>query len=626
MTTLIPFNPAPNANFQFPCTLDGAPYNVICTFNAYAQRYYVNIYDLTGTLIMSRPLIASPSFYNVSLTIGFFETTMIYRESSATFEIPGIPVVALSRPPRPAPPPPVPPPPTPPPPPPPAPASVAYVPYLTNTLVEAATEYNAWPVVTCLQDSRLMMGYTKSPDHHGTNISDVIVRFSSDAGATWGPEVVAYNDPSMFSTVYGVSQSSSGRIFATLWRDFWNVAFSGEAGLVYSDDGGVTWSAWLDLTAASAFTAQAFSAGPVVELSNGDLVCTIEGSDTGQPVADRSSKLIRSHDDGLTWAQPVWVASFAADGRPYYESKIIQLDGAHLRCMHRTSNGAGFIYTNTSADNGFTWTATVSALPGNSAPSICKMSNDELVIALRDNLATAPCEIWVSRNSGVDWSLQSILDNTMFDTIYAATVPISDEECLVVYSDQPTSAITNASIKTGVARLLYDPVVGFTTVGGSASIQSDGAIAEVDSGNGCARAGVGHSAGHFYCEILIACGDGQNLIGLVKSDANLALYPGNDASGYSYYGQNGKLFTNNASVTYGATYGPGDVVGIEYDNGTLTFHKNGVSQGVAFTGIVGALYPAWGPGTTDPPIRTVVLNLGGAPFRYTVPAGAASWV
>lgn len=114
---IIQFTPSPSANFQFQCTLDGAPYNVICTFNPYGQRYYITIYDLTGQKILSRPLIGSPSFANVSLTLGYFETTMIYRESSRVFEIPGIPPVPLKRPPPPAYVPPGPPPPPPPAPP-----------------------------------------------------------------------------------------------------------------------------------------------------------------------------------------------------------------------------------------------------------------------------------------------------------------------------------------------------------------------------------------------------------------------------------------------------------------------------------------------------------------------------
>ena len=45
MTTLINFNPAPTANFQFNPTLDGNDYVAICSWNAYGQRYYVSIYD-----------------------------------------------------------------------------------------------------------------------------------------------------------------------------------------------------------------------------------------------------------------------------------------------------------------------------------------------------------------------------------------------------------------------------------------------------------------------------------------------------------------------------------------------------------------------------------------------------
>ena len=104
MSQIIPFLPDSNANFQFQATLDGEQYNCVCTFNAYGQRYYVSVYDLFGGLIFSRPIIASPSFYNVSLTFGYFDTTMVYRESSQAFEIPGLPAVPMpARPKQPAP-------------------------------------------------------------------------------------------------------------------------------------------------------------------------------------------------------------------------------------------------------------------------------------------------------------------------------------------------------------------------------------------------------------------------------------------------------------------------------------------------------------------------------------------
>lgn len=112
-TIITPFNPSPSANFQFQATLDGNTYTIICTWNPYALRYYVNFYDLTGVEVLSRPLVGSPDDSNISLTAGYFDTTVIYRDSRAVFEIPGLNVTpVVVRPPAPpAPPPPPPPPP-----------------------------------------------------------------------------------------------------------------------------------------------------------------------------------------------------------------------------------------------------------------------------------------------------------------------------------------------------------------------------------------------------------------------------------------------------------------------------------------------------------------------------------
>jgi len=69
------------------------------------------------------------------------------------------------------------------------------------------------------------------------------------------------------------------------------------------------------------------------------------------------------------------------------------------------------------------------------------------------------------------------------------------------------------------------------------------------------------------------------------------------AGSYSYILENGKKFTNNApyghtASNYGAAYGVGDVIKISLnmDNNQLTFYKNGVSQGVAFTVSNGTYY------------------------------------
>lgn len=103
---ITPFNPSQSANFQFQASLDGSTYNVVCVWSAYGLRYYVNFYDLTGVLVLSRPLIASPDTANISLTAGYFDTTVVYRDSRAVFEVPGLPPIPAVLPARPPSPPP----------------------------------------------------------------------------------------------------------------------------------------------------------------------------------------------------------------------------------------------------------------------------------------------------------------------------------------------------------------------------------------------------------------------------------------------------------------------------------------------------------------------------------------
>jgi hypothetical protein len=86
--TIVPFNPIPSSNFQFNCTLDGQPYTAIITWNYYSPRYYINIYDTAGNLIVSNPMVGSPDNFDINLVYGYFQTSnLIYRVTSNVFEI-----------------------------------------------------------------------------------------------------------------------------------------------------------------------------------------------------------------------------------------------------------------------------------------------------------------------------------------------------------------------------------------------------------------------------------------------------------------------------------------------------------------------------------------------------------
>lgn len=59
MTTFVAFSPSPLQPFQFVATLDGQQYTIIVTWNIFGQRWYINVYSLSGVLVAVLPLIGS---------------------------------------------------------------------------------------------------------------------------------------------------------------------------------------------------------------------------------------------------------------------------------------------------------------------------------------------------------------------------------------------------------------------------------------------------------------------------------------------------------------------------------------------------------------------------------------
>lgn len=87
MATLTRFTPSPSSNFQFQPVLDGASYNAVVTWNYYGQRYYINIYTQQGVRVLSLPMVGSPDGYDISLTAGYFASTLVFRSSSQNIEV-----------------------------------------------------------------------------------------------------------------------------------------------------------------------------------------------------------------------------------------------------------------------------------------------------------------------------------------------------------------------------------------------------------------------------------------------------------------------------------------------------------------------------------------------------------
>ena len=74
MTTYYPFSPSRTAAPRFSPALDGAVYNCVCLWNLFAQRYYLNCYDLSGALVFSRAIVETGSALSIE-TLTWSELT-----------------------------------------------------------------------------------------------------------------------------------------------------------------------------------------------------------------------------------------------------------------------------------------------------------------------------------------------------------------------------------------------------------------------------------------------------------------------------------------------------------------------------------------------------------------------
>lgn len=168
------------------------------------------------------------------------------------------------------------------------------------------------------------------------------------------------------------------------------------------------------------------------------------------------------------------------------------------------------------------------------------------------------------------------------------------------------------------------PTWDLNNAGSGATINSSLLTCTGISTTGWAHANMGMSSGVYYWECT-SNGGRYPIIGVGLASSNTG-YPGIDANSYSYYGLTAVKINNNVQTAYGSVWNATtSVVGVKFDatNGTLEFFMNGVSMGVAFTGIpAGTYYPMTGGDTTSGTSNCTV-NFGELPFAYTIPTGAS---
>ena len=139
------------------------------------------------------------------------------------------------------------------------------------------------------------------------------------------------------------------------------------------------------------------------------------------------------------------------------------------------------------------------------------------------------------------------------------------------------------------------------------------------SGTGTCYSSIAMESGKYYWEVLIVSAT-QNpsraMIGIALDNSvfNLGAYVGSQDNQYSYWGYNGKKYVLSVGSTYGSTYGANNIIGVflDLDAGELTFLKDNVTQGVAFTSLSGRFHAGISDSQSTSQI-TFAINFGQDP-------------
>jgi hypothetical protein len=130
-----------------------------------------------------------------------------------------------------------------------------------------------------------------------------------------------------------------------------------------------------------------------------------------------------------------------------------------------------------------------------------------------------------------------------------------------------------------------------------------------------------------YWEVTVTSVGGAAYIGIILASQQIKGTEGTNntlaSAGCWSYDNTGKKNNNNApgsGTAYGSTYTTGDVIGVTYDPSTttLTFYKNNVSQGSAYTNVTSGDVYAFVSGISG---ADFAVNFGQRPFSYTPPSG-----
>jgi hypothetical protein len=161
--------------------------------------------------------------------------------------------------------------------------------------------------------------------------------------------------------------------------------------------------------------------------------------------------------------------------------------------------------------------------------------------------------------------------------------------------------------------------------GAAVTLSGSDLIATTNNSRHSVRSVTGHgNTGDFYAEVTVSGAALAWIVGVASAAHDFTGSVGSDLLSFGY-ASGGNKINNSSASAYGANwFTQGTVIGILLSGGSLTFYKNGVSQGVAFSGLgAGPWFVAWSANGPFDGIESGTLNTGQS--ALSLPGGSVAW-